>query len=177
MDVAHESTFVIAREDRAFDPKTVVSEGLLIGRLPDSDVWLNHPTVSRLQAGINRIEGYYYLINLSASSATTLNGRVIPFNEAEALADGDVIRIGPFFLNIERTDEILSLKVTLQFALNVAERELPHKTPIVTTEPLILPKRISAPSTGTAFLLKVFWDKRTREKAGRPSPLHRSGSR
>jgi len=81
----HESTFVIAREDRAVHPKTIVSEGLRIGRLPDSDVWLNHPTVSRLHAGISKIEGYFYLINLSASSATLLNGRAIPFNESDAL--------------------------------------------------------------------------------------------
>ena len=172
MSTVQQSTFIIAREDRAVDPKSFVSEGLRIGRLPDSDVWLNHPTVSRLHAGINKVEGYFYLINLSASSATTLNGRAIPFNEAEALADGDVIRIGPFFLNIERTDEVFRLTVTLQFALNVAERELPHKTRVPTTEPLLLPKRIAAPSTGTANLLKVFWDKRTREKAGRLSPLH-----
>lgn len=172
MSTVQQSTFIIAREDRAVDPKSLVSEGLRIGRLPDSDVWLNHPTVSRLHAGINRIDGYFYLINLSASSATTVNGRAIPFNEAEALADGDVVRIGPFFVVIDRTDEVLSLTVTIQFALNVAEREVPHKGRIVTTEPLVLPKRVASPSTGTAYLLKVFWDKRTREKAGRPSPLH-----
>src|SRR6266436_2843846 len=106
MNSVSESTFIITREDRGEDPKTIVTEGLKIGRLSDSDVWLNHPAVSRLHAGINRIEGYFYLINLSASSATALNGRVIPFNEAEALADGDVVRIGPFFLNIEQTGEV-----------------------------------------------------------------------
>src|SRR6266851_3395453 len=125
MDTVRETTFVIAREDRAEDPKTILSDGLRIGRVPDSDVWLNHPTVSRLHAGINRIEGYFYLINLSASSATTLNGRAIPFNEAEALADGDMVRIGPFFLNIEQTDQVFRLSVSLQFALNVAEGEPP----------------------------------------------------
>jgi hypothetical protein len=172
MSVVNETTFIIARDDRGVDPKTVVSDGLRIGRLSDSDVWLNHPTVSRLHAGINRIEGYFYLINLSASSATTLNGRAIPFNEAEALADGDVVRIGPFFLNIEQTDELFRLTVTLQFALNVAERELPHKTQVNTTQPLIMPARIAAPTSEATNSLKVFWDKRTREKAGRPSPLH-----
>src|SRR6266481_6533380 len=135
METVRETTFIITSEDRAVDPKTIISQGLRIGRLPDSDVWLNHPTVSRLHAGINKIEGYFYLINLSASSATTLNGRAVPFNDAEALADGDVIRIGPFFLSIQQTDEIFRLIVTLQFALNVAEGELPHKTRINTTEP------------------------------------------
>ena len=172
MSTVRETTFIIAREDRAVDPKTVVSDGLRIGRLSDSEVWINHPTVSRLHAGINRIEGYFYLINLSASSATTLNGRAIPFNEAEALADGDVVRIGPFSLNIEQTDEVFRLTVTLQFALHVGEREPRHKTQVSTTEPLIVPRRVTAPSSEATNSLKVFWDKRTREKAGRPSPLH-----
>ena len=170
----HESTFVIAREDRAVHPKTIVREGLRIGRLPDSDVWLNHPTVSRLHAGISKIEGYFYLINLSASSATLLNGRAIPFNDSDVLVEGDVIRIGPFFLDVERADEIFRLRVSLQFALNAAEGELPHQTKIRvdSTKSLVLPKRIAAPSTEAANSLKIFWDKRTREKAGRPSPLH-----
>jgi FHA domain len=172
MQTVRESTFIIAREDRAVDPKTIVSDGLRIGRMPDSDVWLNHPIVSRLHAGISKIEGYFYLINLSASSATTLNGRAIPFNESDALADGDVIRIGPFFLHIEETDEILRLTVSLQFALNAAEREPPHQTRVPTTKPLVLPKRIAAASSEAANSLKIFWDKRTREKAARPSPLH-----
>src|SRR3989442_13583453 len=33
-------------------------------------------------------------------------------------------------------------------------------------------KRIVAASTEAVNSLKIFWDKRTREKAGRPSPLH-----
>ncbi len=172
MDAVRETTFIIAREDRAEDPKTILSDGLRIGRLPDSDVWLNHPTVSRLHAGINRIEGYFYLINLSASSATTLNGRAIPFNEAEALAEGDVVRIGPFFLYIEHTEEIFRLRVSLQFALNVAEGEPRHKTRVPTTQPLVMPARIAAAKSEAANSLKIFWDKRTREKAGRQSPLH-----
>jgi hypothetical protein len=171
MSTVNESTFIIAREDRAVDPKTIISEGLRIGRLPDSDVWLNHPTVSRLHAGISRIEGYFYLINLSASSATTLNGRAILFNEAEALTDGDEIQIGPFFLNIEQTHEALRVRVLLQFALNVGEREPRHKV-YAETQRLVMPKRIAGSAPEVANSLKVFWDKRTREKAGRPSPLH-----
>src|SRR6266700_6682696 len=127
MSTARESTFIIVREDRAYDPKTIVGEGLRIGRLSESDVWLNHPAVSRLHAGINRIEGYFYLINLSASSATALNGRVIPFNEAEALTDGDELQIGPFFLRVKEANETLSITVVHQFALLIGDRKTRHK--------------------------------------------------
>ena len=46
------STFIVIREDGAVDPTTLALEGLKIGRSPDCDLVLNHPSVSRLQAGI-----------------------------------------------------------------------------------------------------------------------------
>src|SRR6266850_855674 len=171
MSTVQPSTFIITRDDRSVDPKTIVSEGLRIGRLPDSDVWLNHPFVSRLHAGMNEIEGYYYITNLSASSPTTLNGRVIPFNEAEALTAGDVIQIGPFFLNIEEIDtETLRIKVVLEFAANAGERVPSHAGERYKRQLSL--KRPTTGSSEAADALKIFWDKRTREKAGRPSPLH-----
>ncbi len=170
MSEVRQSTFIITREDRAEEPKTIIRQGLIIGRLPDSDIWLNHPAVSRLHAGINEIEGVFYLINLSASSATTLNGRVIPFDEAEALTDGDEIQIGPYFLRIEQTAETLRITVVHQFALHIGERKPQHKTEAYRKQ-LAVENRIAG-SSDVANALKVFWDKRTREKAGRPSPLH-----
>lgn len=174
MSTLPESTFIITRDDRPEDPKTIVGEGLRIGRLADSDVWLNHPAVSRLHAGINEIEGYFYLINLSASSATTLNGRAIPFNEAEALTNGDEIQIGPFFLTIDQTDGALRVGVVLQFAVNVGERAVRHTSELYKKQLAVKHKTgdLIPRSPEVVNSLKVFWDKRTREKAGRPSPLH-----
>jgi pSer/pThr/pTyr-binding forkhead associated (FHA) protein len=173
MSEVHQGTFIITREDQPEDPKTIFRDGLRIGRLPDSDVWLNHPTVSRLHAGINEIDGYFYLVNLSASSATTLNGRTIPFNEAEALTVGDVLQIGPFFLEIENINEAtetLSVRVLHQFAFHIGERQATNVVEI-DTGPLDTP-RPAALSTEAVDSLNLFWNKRTREKAGRPSPLH-----
>src|SRR5882672_7278708 len=170
MSTVHQSTFVIARDDRDEDPKTIVAEGLRIGRLHNSDIWLNHPTVSRLHAGVNEIEGYFYLINLSASSATALNGRVIPFNEAEALTDGDELQIGPFFLRVQQTDETLGITVVHQFALLVSDRKPRHKVELYQKQ-LAAENRITG-SPEVANALKLMWDERTREKAARPSPLH-----
>src|SRR6266850_799421 len=170
MNSATQSTFIIIREDRAEDPKTIVSDGLRIGRLSDSDVWLNHPAVSRLHAGINRIEGYFYLINLSASSATALNGRVIPFNEAEALTDGDELQIGPFFVKIQHANDTLKVRVVHQFALLVSDRKPRHKVELYQKQ-LAAENRITG-SPEVANALKLMWDERTREKAARPSPLH-----
>jgi hypothetical protein len=171
MSVVKHSNFIITREDRSVDPKTIVRQGLRIGRLPDSDIWLNHPLVSGLHAGINEIEGYFYLVNLSASSATALNGRIIPFNEAAALTSGDELQIGPYFLKIRQTDETLSIRIVAQFALAVGEREPRHKAEAYKKQ-LNVPSRV-APTSEVSNSLKIWWDdKRTREKAGRLSPLH-----
>ncbi|MGI9066181.1 MAG: FHA domain-containing protein [Pyrinomonadaceae bacterium] len=173
MTNVRQSTFIITRDDRSVDPKTILSEGVRIGRLPDSDVWLNHPAVSRLHAGISEIEGYFYLINLSASSPTKVNGRVIPFNESAALATCDVIQIGPFSLTIEDIEakkEIVSISVKLEFATNAGERVSRHTGELYQKQlELDRPTKSSSDATDA---LKIFWNKRTREKAGRPSPLH-----
>ena len=67
------SKFVIIREDLNVDPLALVTEGLKIGRLPNCEIVLNHPTVSRLHAGINEAEGRFYLFNFSHSSGTSIS--------------------------------------------------------------------------------------------------------
>ena len=47
-----QGTFIIIRDDLQVDPATIVAEGLLVGRLPTCELLLNHPSVSRLHAGI-----------------------------------------------------------------------------------------------------------------------------
>jgi hypothetical protein len=165
-----QSTFIITREDRAEDAKTLVTEGLRIGRQNDCDLVLNHPTVSRLHAGINRVGRRFYIINLSGSNATTLNGRLITFDETEALANGDQISIGPFFLVIEQAEErLLKIRVSHQFALTVGDIEARETEAVQQRQEETTVEFVPRDVAGA---LKVFWDKRTREKAGRQSPLH-----
>jgi hypothetical protein len=170
MDVQR-GTIVIMREDRAQDSVKLVTEGLRVGRLPECEVSLNHPSVSRLHAGINYIAGRFFLINLSRSSSTTLNGRLVGSDEAEAIADGDVLQIGPFFLYFSYRGDALHIKVSQQIAMNVGE--VAARREDVSGEKRPAPRLVAkVASTEVADALKVFWGKRTREKAGRPSPLH-----
>ena len=82
--------YVIIREDLLIDPVTVITEGLLIGRLPQCELLLNHPAVSRVQAGIKQIENDYYLFALRPKNPVLLNGK--PVEENEALAPGEIGR-------------------------------------------------------------------------------------
>src|SRR5919106_4417189 len=86
--------YIIIRQDLQIDPTTIISEGLLIGRLTECEVMLNHPTVSRVQAGIKQFENDYYLFSLRPKNPVLLNGK--PVEENEALAAGGVILVRTF---------------------------------------------------------------------------------
>lgn len=164
------SKFIINREDLNVDPVTLVSEGLRIGRLPSCELVLNHPTVSRLHAGINNADGRFYFYNFSHSSGTTINGRVVPIESAEVLADGDVLQIGPYVLNVARAGDALSITVTLEVAMTVADSESRVETAQAQQPP---PPQAAKENEEVSAALNVFWEKRKREagKMQRVSPL------
>ncbi|HET9479374.1 MAG TPA: FHA domain-containing protein, partial [Pyrinomonadaceae bacterium] len=95
--------YIIIRQDLQIDPVTVITEGLLIGRLNKCEVLLNHPSVSRVQAGIKQFDNAYYIFALRPKNPVILNGR--PVEDNEALAAGDIIEVGAFQLEIDTTEE------------------------------------------------------------------------
>jgi hypothetical protein len=173
-----ENKYVIIREDLVQDPVTMITDGLLIGRLQECELLLNHPSVSRAQAGIKLIKGSYFLFGLRPSNPVKLNGKAV--EENEALAPGDLLEAGPFLLEIDLTDDALVIRVSLQIGTVVETSNL--SSPDLGTaklEPAVLPgekkahaKTRAAPLPGDKAL-DIFWDKRIREagKMVRPSPL------
>lgn len=165
--------YLIVREDLHLDPLTVITEGLLIGRLPQCELLLNHPSVSRVQAGIKQVDNDYYLFALRPKNPVLLNGK--PVEENEALAPGDVIEVGPFRLEIDAAEKGLVIRVELQIGMKPSEIDV--SDPGLSTGNLIVPdarakKARPAPIAGTKTL-DIFWDKRMRDvaKMARPSPL------
>src|SRR5215212_1049606 len=171
--------YLIIRDDLPLDPVTIISDGLLIGRLPQCEVLLNHPSVSRVQAGIKQFENNYYLFALRPKNPVLLNGK--PVEENEALASGDIIEVGPFQLEIDSTDEALVIRVELRIGMKPSEIDV--SDPGLSTDNLVAPdpkgkKPRPAPIAGTKAL-DIFWDKRIRDagKMARPSPLYPKGGR
>ncbi|HSE30278.1 MAG TPA: FHA domain-containing protein [Pyrinomonadaceae bacterium] len=173
--MATRNKYVIVRDDLLTDPVTMFTEGLLIGRLRDCEVLLNHPSVSRVQAGIKQIDDDYYLFPLRSGNPVLLNGRLV--TENEALAPGDVLRVGPFKLEVDDTEEALVLRVSL--LIGTVPSEVDVSSPGLSTDNLFVPpggkkpaQPRAAPVAGTKAL-DIFWDKRIREagKMVRPSPL------
>src|SRR5690242_2352337 len=167
--------FIIIRDDRLVDPVTIISEGLLIGRLLQCELLLNHPSVSRVQAGIKQIDNDYYLFALRPKNPVILNGK--PVEENEALAPGDVVEVGPFRLEIDTADDALVIRVELRVGITASEIDV--SDPGFSTDNLVAPadgkakKPRPAPIAGTKTL-DIFWDKRIRDagKMVRPSPLY-----
>jgi pSer/pThr/pTyr-binding forkhead associated (FHA) protein len=175
--MAQENKYVIIREDLVQDPVTIITDGLLIGRLLECELLLNHPAVSRVQAGIRELNGIYYLFGLRPANPVRLNGRAVEGNEA--LSPGDVIDVGPFLLDVDRSEDALVIKVSLQ--IGIAAEVLDSSSPNIGTAKLVPPaplegKRPKAPRAAPLpgdKALDIFWDKRIREagKMVRPSPL------
>jgi len=173
-----ENKYIIVREDLVQDPVTIVTDGLLVGRLQECELLLNHPSVSRAQAGIKLVGDSYFLFALRTSNPVKLNGK--PVEENEALAPGDVLEVGPFLLEVDLTDEALVLTVSLQIGTVIDTSNL--SSPDLGTAKL---ESIPAPGEKKAHAktraapiqddkaLDIFWDKRIREagKMVRPSPL------
>src|SRR2546421_2054784 len=173
-----QGTFIIVREDLQVDPVTIVAEGILVGRLPTCELLLNHPSVSRLHAGITNAEGDYYIRNLRPGNPIMLNGE--PLQEYEALTAGDVLGIGPFALNIDFEGEALVIKVSLQIGATADDAETRRESSGVwdleTTMQLKMPSEAPAagakaahkkpaprkakPAGDSSKALDVFWDKR-----------------
>src|SRR5215207_2976598 len=152
--------YVIVREDLFLDPITIVSEGLLIGRLPQCEVRLNHPSVSRVQAGIKLFDNDYYLFALRPKNPVILNGK--PVEENEALAAGDIVEVGPFQLQIDTADDALVIRVEVRIGMKPSEIDV--SDPGLSTGNLVEPdpkakKPRAAPIAGTKAI-DIFWDKR-----------------
>jgi len=173
--------YVIIRDDLLVDPVTIIADGLLIGRLGQCELLLNHPSVSRVQAGIKQVEADYYLFALRPGNPVILNGK--PVVENEALAAGDIIEVGPFHLQIESADGALVIRVELRIGMKPSEIDV--SDPGLSTADLVAPtegktKKPRAAPIASNKALDVFWDKRIRDagKMARPSPLSpKSGRR
>ncbi|HJZ69987.1 MAG TPA: FHA domain-containing protein, partial [Blastocatellia bacterium] len=201
--MAAKNRFLIKRKDSdvSVDDVVLETDGLVIGRLISNDLVLNHRAVSRTHAGINRIGGDFWLFNLSRSNGTSLNGELV---DKTPLADGDVIQIGPYLLQVNYLAQALAITVERQLQVQTADGSIVLPTApagageedasatIVIKAAVIHGDRAapggSGPVQGTGLLtgvlravdeqaLEIFWKNRKREagKIEARTPLHPRG--
>jgi hypothetical protein len=81
---------------RAFD---LAKDRVIIGRLPESDVPVNDPGVSRRHAEVRRQDGRFVLVDLGSTNGTRVNQSQIDERELE---EGDRITVGRTVLEFRR---------------------------------------------------------------------------
>ena len=86
--------FTISFTDLGRPTAAVETDGISFGRLDTCEVVLDHPSVSRIHAGINFRDSKYFLVNLSTSNILTLNGRLLGPQKSDVLADGEPAVVG-----------------------------------------------------------------------------------
>lgn len=152
---SNEPKFTVSFVSSTTGPSEIDKDSIMIGRLATCDVVLDHTAVSRIHAGINFLNGKFFLINLSASNLLSLNGRVLKSQQTDVLADGDILQIGPFVITVGQRAEELGLAIQEQSTANLKS-----------TAPLPSPPTVSGArmKKEEADVLKVFWEKRSREK-------------
>src|ERR1043166_1874119 len=103
------------------EPWTIYKESIRLGRLETCDIVLDDNTVSRVHAGINFLDGQYEIVNLSAANAITLNGRLLPAQKMDVLANGDTSQIGPFAIEVV-INESNAIRLSIQ-RFGIANRQ------------------------------------------------------
>lgn len=112
-----QSTFVITGLTAGV-PIRRVADRLRIGRSPDCELRLEHPSVSDFHAiiGIGEEGRTFFILNVSPSDGMTVNGRDVPYGEVAFAANGDVLGIGPFLLSLRHDGHALHIRVSREVA-------------------------------------------------------------
>lgn len=158
--------------DRFVDDVLISKQELTIGQRLGNDLVLNDPAVAPVHAIIVEKDGALWLLDTLDSHATLRNGITVA---EEALADGDVIQIGPYSLLIDRAQHEVVISVERKLTV------FPLKTPIGGAGGALVRRPATRPPGSTdraqREALEIFWQKRKREagKIALNTPLCPSG--
>ncbi|MBI3831291.1 MAG: FHA domain-containing protein [Planctomycetes bacterium] len=90
----------------------IAKERILIGRIPENDIVIDHPTVSRKHAAIVKMGAAYQLQDLGSSSGTYVNAKKIA---SYFLNDADEVSIGQLVLrfNLPQPPQVGDSEMTM----------------------------------------------------------------
>ena len=92
---AGQALLQVKRGPNAGSTFLIEADTTTVGRLPESDVFLDDVTVSRSHARVERRDGSFFVSDLGSLNGTYVNGERV---DETKLASGDEIQVGKFKL-------------------------------------------------------------------------------
>jgi two-component system, cell cycle response regulator len=83
------------------------SQAMTIGRLPNTDIYIDAPSVSRRHAELSMVGDAVMIRDLGSSNGTHVNNQ--PIEGSVVLRDGDLIRLGKVFLKFYEQESLDAL--------------------------------------------------------------------
>ncbi len=96
--IARRDQLVVLLGDQVIQTITIDKGKLNVGRLPDNDLVLNHPEVSRRHAELRREPQGYVLIDTGSKHGTAVDGVLLLPDQPRLLEDGAEIHINPYVI-------------------------------------------------------------------------------
>jgi pSer/pThr/pTyr-binding forkhead associated (FHA) protein len=90
-----QALLLVKRGPNAGSTFLIEADATSVGRLPESDVFLDDVTVSRSHAKVERRDGAFFVSDLGSLNGTYVNGERV---DETKLASGDEIQVGKFKL-------------------------------------------------------------------------------
>ncbi|VTS07816.1 ATP-binding cassette domain-containing protein [Tuwongella immobilis] len=119
-------TALIARRQVTLKELFGNKDRLIIGRDPQDDVCLPHPSISRNHAVLTRHDGEFWLTDLGSVNGSYVNG--VRIREQFRLKEGDQIAIGPYLFSIV-ADSLISVDSSRSIRLEARNLEKVVRTP------------------------------------------------
>lgn len=83
---------LVSMDPREKDSIVLERDSYIVGKLPSQcDIVLNHPSVSRVHAKLERLGNDYYLCDMNSTNGTYLNGKRLMVNECVKIRPADEI--------------------------------------------------------------------------------------
>lgn len=87
-------------QELELSPELSLNHECLIGRLPNSNLFLDRPEVSRMHGKIGYRDGQYYFVDLHSRLGSWVNSEAAKGEQEYPLNSGDIIKIGGFVLMV-----------------------------------------------------------------------------
>jgi pSer/pThr/pTyr-binding forkhead associated (FHA) protein len=79
-------------------------ESVIVGRSPESDLIVSHPSISRKHCQVEVIDNTLFITDLNSSNGTFLNGMRLVSGEKHIIKSGDKLVIGKLDSQVSNTD-------------------------------------------------------------------------